>query len=165
VKQSIQKISAAVLILDTTIQAYIGGELPTVLVEGTMVLAAVANVHFVNREGFDRASLSGMFSADNTVDIVGTAAQTVYVTIPAATKHLREKQALFGPALAPIIIASATLLETDHDTFSAAMAAHFNPSVGFETLGRATDVAANIHLSIQNTIVCFTTLGLTLCDS
>jgi hypothetical protein len=48
------------------------------------------------------------------------------VSIPTATRHLKEKIEQFKEGLlVPVVIASLTLLLSDHDTFSAAVLGKF----------------------------------------
>lgn len=78
-------------------------------------------------------------------------------SIPAATQHLKEKLAAFKEGLlVPVVIASLTLLLSDHDTFSAATLAKVNPGVGGAKIKEGADGVANIHNAIQDAILFYT---------
>lgn len=55
-----------------------------------------------------------------------------------------------------MVIASLTLLLSDHDTFSAATLAKVNSGVGEAKIKEGMDGVANIHNAIQNTILFYT---------
>lgn len=76
------------------------------------------------------------------------------MSIPDATKHLKEKVAAFKEgALVPVVIASLALLLYDHDTFSAATLAKISPRIAPEKTAEGADAVANIHNVIQDAIV------------
>ncbi|KAH6846418.1 hydrophobic surface binding protein A-domain-containing protein [Alternaria alternata] len=158
VTQSVINIHNAVLELDATVQAFQGGSFETAIVEGKEVLAGVAKIHAVNREGFRRATLAlPPFSVEDTIKFIDTVVATVDVSIPNATKHLREKEPVFkANGFSAIVIASLALLEFDHDTFSAAAAKNFNLATDKAKLAEGVGAAANIHSVIQDTIVFYT---------
>jgi hypothetical protein len=54
------------------------------------------------------------------------------------------------------VIASLTLLLSDHDTFSAATLAKVNPGVGAAKIQEGVDGVANIHDAIQDAILFYT---------
>jgi hypothetical protein len=58
--------------------------------------------------------------------------------------------------LIPAVIASLTLLLSDHDTFSAATLAKVNPGVGAAKIQEGVDGVANIHDAIQDAILFYT---------
>lgn len=75
-------------------------------------------------------------------------------SIPAATQHLKEKLPAFKEGLLiPVVIASLTLLLSDHDTFSAATLAKVNPGVGEAKIKEGKDGVENIHNAIQDAIL------------
>ena len=77
VTQSVRNIDAAVRELDATVLAFNGGSFETSIVEGKQVLAGVAKIHKVNREGFRRATLAlPPFSVQDTVVFVDTVVDT-----------------------------------------------------------------------------------------
>lgn len=81
----------------------------------------------------------------------------VNISIPAATQHLKEKLPAFKEGLLiPVVIASLTLLLSDHDTFSAATLAKVNPGVGEAKIKEGADGVANIHIAIQDAILFYT---------
>ena len=78
-------------------------------------------------------------------------------SIPAAALHLKEKLPAFKEGLLiPVVIASMTLLLSDHDTFSAATLAKVNSGVGEAKFQEGTDGVANIHNAIQDAILFYT---------
>jgi hypothetical protein len=77
VTQSVINIHNAVLELDATVQAFQGGSFETAIVEGKEVLAGVAKIHTVNRQGFRRATLAlPPFSVEDTVKFIDTVVAT-----------------------------------------------------------------------------------------
>lgn len=183
VKQDIINIHNAVLELDATVRAYDGSPFPTSLVDGTPVLFGVAKIHEVNRAGFRHAIAALPFSVADSNDVVTTVTDTgtspsalllssfpfsrditsqvlthaVSISIPAATQHLKEKLPAFKEGLLiPVVIASLTLLLSDHDTFSAATLAKVNPGVGEAKIKEGADGVANIHNAIQDAILFYT---------
>ncbi|KAI4689671.1 uncharacterized protein J4E88_003026 [Alternaria novae-zelandiae] len=156
--QSVVNIHSAVLELDQKVQAFQGGSFETAFVEGKEVLAGVAKIHEVNREGFRRATLAlPPFSIKDTTDLINTVVATVNTSIPNATKHLQEKEPVFkANGFSAVVIASLALLEFDHDTFSAAAAKNFNLATPKPKLDEGIAAAANIHKVIQDTIVFYT---------
>jgi len=75
--QSVVNIHSAVLELDQNVQAFQGGSFETAFVEGKEVLAGVAKIHEVNREGFRRATLAlPPFSIKDTTDLINTVVAT-----------------------------------------------------------------------------------------
>ena len=82
---------------------------------------------------------------------------TVNKSIPTVTQHLKEKLPAFKEGLlTPVVIASLTLLLSDHDTFSAATLAKVNPGVGEAMIKEGQDGITNIHNVIQDTILFYT---------
>lgn len=185
VKQDIINIHNAVLALDATVQAYDGSPFPTSLVDGTPVLLGVAKIHEVNRAGFRHALAALPFSMEDSNDVISTVTDTgtsppftflpnpnsilmtcgmwagltcaVNISIPAATVHLKEKLPAFKEGLLiPVVIASLTLLLSDHDTFSAATLAKVNPGVGEAKIKEGSEGVANIHNAIQDAILFYT---------
>ncbi|KAJ4353053.1 hypothetical protein N0V95_003706 [Ascochyta clinopodiicola] len=157
VVQDIINIHNAVLELDATVQAYDGSPFPTSLVDGTPVLLGVAKIHTVNRAGFRHALAAPPFTVQDSNDVVSTVTSTVNKSIPAATAHLKEKLPAFKEGLlVPVVIASLTLLLSDHDTFSAATLAKVDPGVGEAKIKEGTDGVANIHNAIQDAILFYT---------
>jgi hypothetical protein len=83
--------------------------------------------------------------------------RAVNVSIPDANKHLREKEPVFkANGFSAIVIASLSLLEFDHDTFSAAALKNFNLATNKAKLAEGIAAAANIHKVIQDTILFYT---------
>jgi hypothetical protein len=81
----------------------------------------------------------------------------VNVSIPTSTQHIKEKLPAFKEGgLIPVVIASLTLLLSDHDTFSAATLLKINQAVGPEEVKRGENAVANIHNAIQDAIVFYT---------
>ena len=81
----------------------------------------------------------------------------VNISIPAATQHLKEKLPAFKEGLlVPVVIASLTLLLSDHDTFSAATLAKVNPGVGEAKIKEGAGGVAHIHNAIQGAILFYT---------
>lgn len=81
----------------------------------------------------------------------------VNISIPAATAHLEEKLSAFKEGLLiPVVIASLTLLLSDHDTFSAATLAKVNSGVGEAKIKEGAEGVANIHNAIQDAILFYT---------
>lgn len=81
----------------------------------------------------------------------------VNISIPTATQHLKEKLPAFKEGLLiPVVIASLTLLLSDHDTFSAATLMKVNPGVGEAKIQEGADGVANIHNAIQDAILYYT---------
>ncbi|KAG9199895.1 hypothetical protein G6514_007795 [Epicoccum nigrum] len=157
VVQDIINIHEAVLELDDTVQAYNGSPFPTSLVDGTPVLLGVAKIHEVNRAGFRHALAALPFTVSDSEDVIDTVTNTVNKSIPAATQHLKEKLPAFKEGLLiPVVIASLTLLLSDHDTFSAATLAKVNPGVGAAKIQEGVDGVANIHDAIQDAILLYT---------
>lgn len=77
VTQSVINIHNAVLELDATVQAFQGGSFETAIVEGKEVLAGVAKIHIVNRQGFRRATLAlPPFSVEDTLKFIDTVVAT-----------------------------------------------------------------------------------------
>ncbi|KAF2995361.1 hypothetical protein E8E13_003104 [Curvularia kusanoi] len=153
VKQDIINIHNAVLALDAIVQAYDGGAFPTSLVDGTPILLGVAKIHEVNRAGYVHALAALPFSVEDTAEVIDTVTDTVNVSIPAATQHIKEKLAEFKRGLlVPAVIASLKLLEYDHDSFSAAVLAKANTGVGEAKIQEGYDGVANIHNAIQSAI-------------
>jgi hypothetical protein len=75
--QSVVNIHNAVLELDAKVQTFQGGSFETALVEGTEVLAGVAKIHKVNREGFRQATLAlPPFTVKETTDLINTVVAT-----------------------------------------------------------------------------------------
>lgn len=174
VKQDIINIHNAVLALDATIQAYNGSPFPTSLVDGTPVLLGIAKIHEVNRAGFRHALAALPFSVSDSNDVINAVTDTgksphphptvsqrltsaVNISIPATTAHTKEKLPEFKKGLlTPVVIASLTLLLSDHDTFSAATLSKVNPGVGEAKIKEGADGVANIHNAIQDAIVYYT---------
>ncbi|KAF9697538.1 hypothetical protein EKO04_004523 [Ascochyta lentis] len=157
VVQDINNIHNAVLELDATVQRYDGSAFPTSLVDGTPVLLGVAKIHTVNRAGFRHALASQPFSIPDSNAVISTVTATVNKSIPAATQHLKEKLPAFKQGLlVPVVIASLTLLLSDHDSFSAATLAKVNPGVGEAKVKEGADGVANIHNAIQDAILFYT---------
>jgi hypothetical protein len=81
VTQSVINIHNAVLELDATVQAFQGGSFETAIVEGKEVLAGVAKIHTVNREGFRRATLAlPPFSVEDTIKFIDTVVATGWLS-------------------------------------------------------------------------------------
>ena len=81
----------------------------------------------------------------------------VNISIPTATRHLREKEPVFeASGFSPVVIASLALLEFDHDTFSAAAAKNFNLATEKGKLGEGVGAAGNIHNVIAETLLFYT---------
>lgn len=79
------------------------------------------------------------------------------ISIPASAEHLKEKVKAFkAGGLIPVVIASLTLLLSDHDTFSAATLLKIDQGVGDEEVKRGEDAVANIHNAIQDAILFYT---------
>ncbi|KAF3042655.1 hypothetical protein E8E12_005359 [Didymella heteroderae] len=157
VKQDILNIHTAVLELDATVKVYDGSPFPTSLVDGTPVLLGVAKIHEVNRAGFRHAVAALPFSVADSNDVITTVTDTVNISIPTATGHLKEKLPAFKEGLLiPVVIASLTLLLSDHDTFSPATLAKVNPGVGEAKIKEGADGVANIHNAIQDAILLYT---------
>jgi hypothetical protein len=76
VRDAINDIHTAVQGLDTTVRNYQGGSPKTVLMDGKRVLSGVAEIHKANREGFNLATSSDVFSVDETKAIVEAAIKT-----------------------------------------------------------------------------------------
>lgn len=75
----------------------------------------------MNRAGFAHAVAALPFTVPDSNDVITTVTDTVNESIPAATQHIKEKLPQFKEGLLiPVVIASLTLLLSDHDTFSAA---------------------------------------------
>jgi hypothetical protein len=175
IAQDVRNIDTAVRALDATVQAYKGVPLPVSLVEGAPVLAGVAEIHRVNRAGFVHALAAQTFSVEESVNVVDVVSGTgeslkkqdekvdadtsgvVNKSIPAATAHIKAKVAAFKEGgLVPVVIASLTLLLSDHDTFSAAVLAKFNPGTPPDKVSEGSEAIANIHNVIQDAIVFYT---------
>ncbi|KAF1926000.1 uncharacterized protein M421DRAFT_423283 [Didymella exigua CBS 183.55] len=157
VKQDIINIHNAVLALDATVQAYDGSLFPTSLVDGIPVLQGIAKIHKVNRAGFRHALAALPFSVSDSNDVITAVTDTVNISIPAATAHLKEKLPAFRQSLLiPVVIASLTLLLSDHDTFSVATLAKVSPGVGEAKIQEGSDGVANIHHAIQDAILFYT---------
>jgi hypothetical protein len=89
--------------------------------------------------------------------IVELTMTVVNVSIPKSTQDLKAKVAAFKEGgLIPIVIASLTLLLSDHDTFSAATLVKINQGVGPEKIKEGEDAVANIHNVIADAIASYT---------
>ncbi|KAF2756116.1 hypothetical protein EJ05DRAFT_478146 [Pseudovirgaria hyperparasitica] len=154
--QDVINIHNAVLELDAIVQDYTGSPFPTSLVNGVPVLEGVFKIHNVNRVGFVNALAALPYSKAEDAAIVQTVEDTVNVSIPAATVHLKAKLKEFQEgALGPVVVASLALLLSDHDTFSAAVATKLvgaDPDV----LARGLAAVANIHNAIQDALLFYT---------
>lgn len=109
-----------------------------------------------------RAALTGTSTCEGQkvlalLDLASSAIadqRLVDVSIPNATEHLKAKVEEFKKGgLVPVVIASLTLLLSDHDTFSAATLLKVNPGVGKAKLAQGTDAVANIHNAIADAIL------------
>jgi len=169
VKQDVINIHNAVLALDNTINSYQGVPLPTSLVEGTPVLLGVAEIHKVNRAGFRHALAALPFTVEDSRDVIDAVVDTgtyrsiyfsqeligslVNVSIPKSTQDLKAKVDAFKQGgLVPVVVASLTLLLSDHDTFSAATLVKIDQAVGSEKIKQGEDAVANIHNAIADAI-------------
>ncbi|KAH7385583.1 hydrophobic surface binding protein A-domain-containing protein [Phaeosphaeria sp. MPI-PUGE-AT-0046c] len=156
VKQDVLNIHHAVLALDSTIQSFQGSPLPTSLIEGTPVLLGVAEIHKVNRVGFFHAITALPFNKVDSEDVIDAVVDTVNVSIPASIEHLKAKAPAFREGgLTVTVVASLKLLLYDHDTFSAATLAKFDPGVAPAKAAEGNEAVAKIHDAIAGGIAFF----------
>jgi len=150
--QDVANINKGVLDTTAAVNAFNGGDISTSVVEGTPVLAGVAETHDANRKGFVDALASNFLSESDSERVIHYVEDTVGYTIPEGIKAIEAKKPQFIEAgFDPLIIASLELLLSDHDTFSAAVATKLY-ALNATLTGEAVAVVAKIHDAIQGGI-------------
>lgn len=145
----IRGIDTAVRGLNSSVTAYQGG-----LLAALPLIAGVTDIHLVNRKAYLDAQVVCATTAEQSTSIVEVVEDTVGVSIPSTVSNTISK----GPQLkqagiASELVASLKLLQSDHDTYSAALSKSVNPSVQ----ARADAVVLLIHNAIQVGIDYFST--------
>lgn len=78
-------------------------------------------------------------------------------SIPASTEILKRKQPAFKDSgFTAVVLASLSLLLSDHDTFSAATLTKISTAVGEQKTKEGLAAVENIHNVIQEAIVFYT---------
>ncbi|GAB7352057.1 hypothetical protein MBLNU459_g2565t2 [Dothideomycetes sp. NU459] len=148
----VNNIDVGVKALTANVETYNGGAFPTGLIDSTPILLDVIAIHIANRKGYADALLSPTLSASDSTAVVEFVVDTVGVDIPAGVAVLKAKKAAFEAAgLDGTVVASLTLLKSDHDSFSAALEQKLTTPDPAEAAA-ATGVVAKIDQALADGI-------------
>lgn len=137
----IRGIDTAVRGLNTSVTAYQGG-----LLAALPLIAGVTDIHLVNRKAYLDAQVVCATTVEQSTAIVEVVEDTVGVSIPSTVQNTISKgPELIQAGIASELVASLKLLQSDHDTYSAALSESVAPSVQ----ARADAIVLLIHNAIQ----------------
>lgn len=155
--QDVTNIHHGVLANQAFTAVYTGGDLVTSLVEGTPVLATVADIHIVNRKGYVDANVSPKLDEGDTQRLFDHVRDTVGVSIPSDIQTVIEQKTAFEySGMGPLVLAGLQLLINDHDTFSAAVEAKSYQGNAALT-AEGVEVVKEVHDAIQSGIDAYST--------
>lgn len=151
----VNNIDVGVNALTANVEAYNGGSFPTGILDSTPILLDVIAIHVANRKGYVDALASPVLSEADSNAVVNFTIATVGVDIPAGVQVLMAKKADFEAAgLDGTVVASLTLLKSDHDSFSAALEQKLTTPTE-EEKAAATGVVEKIDQALASGIAYF----------